>query len=67
MAGRLEFTPAESPLVTLLVLATVAAVITQTSERPAITGVVQSDAGKPLKGATVFISTAAPRKGVGVL
>jgi hypothetical protein len=50
----------------LLVLA-VAAAGTHAQERPSITGVVQGDAGKPLKGATVFISTAAPRKGVGVL
>nr|AHZ45658.1 dioxygenase [uncultured bacterium] len=32
-----------------------------------LTGVVQDAAGKPLAGATVFIRTAAPRKGVGVL
>jgi hypothetical protein len=50
----------------LLILASVAAGA-HGQERPAIAGVVQNDAGKPLPGATVFISTAAPRKGVGVL
>ena len=35
--------------------------------RPAITGVVRDDKGHPLAGATVFVRTAAPRKGVGVL
>ena len=35
--------------------------------KPAITGVVQDDKGRPVAGATVFVRTAAPRKGVGVL
>jgi hypothetical protein len=35
--------------------------------RPNLTGIVQDDKGKPLAGATVFISTAGPRQGVGVL
>jgi hypothetical protein len=32
-----------------------------------LTGVVTDKAGRPLPGATVFVRTAAPRKGVGVL
>jgi hypothetical protein len=36
-------------------------------ERPTLTGVVQDDRGRPLVKATVFIRTAAPRQGVGVL
>ena len=32
-----------------------------------LTGMVQDDSGKPLSNVTVFIRTAAPRKGVGVL
>jgi hypothetical protein len=35
--------------------------------RPALTGVVQDGSGKPLANATVFIRTAAPRQGVGIL
>jgi hypothetical protein len=34
---------------------------------PSLTGVVRDEMGKPLAKATVFIRTAAPRKGVGVL
>jgi hypothetical protein len=37
------------------------------AERPTLTGVVQDDNGRPLAKATVFVRTAAPRKGVGVL
>jgi hypothetical protein len=51
----------------LIVLTLVGVYCTQDQLRPSIIGVVEGDAGKPLKGATVFISTAAPRKGVGVL
>lgn len=32
-----------------------------------LAGVVQDDQGHPLVGATVFISTAGPRQGVGIL
>jgi hypothetical protein len=32
-----------------------------------LTGVVRDDGGRPVAGANVFISTAAPRKGIGVL
>jgi hypothetical protein len=34
---------------------------------PALTGVVQDEMDQPLARATVFIRTAAPRQGVGVL
>ena len=37
------------------------------ADRPTLTGVVRDDAGRPLTGATVFVRTAAPHKGVGVL
>ena len=36
-------------------------------ERLTLTGVVRDGEGRPLAGATVFVRTAAPRKGVGVL
>ena len=46
----------------------VAALITQLPAKGAtVTGVVKDDSGRPLAKATVFIRTAAPRKGVGVL
>ena len=32
-----------------------------------LTGMVRGESGKPIAGANVFISTAAPRQGVGVL
>jgi hypothetical protein len=35
--------------------------------RPTLTGVVKDASGQPLASATVFIRTAAPRHGVGVL
>jgi hypothetical protein len=34
---------------------------------PVLTGVVQDEKGRPVAAATVFIDTAGPRKGVGVL
>ena len=34
---------------------------------PMLSGTVVDEAGKPIAEATVFIRTAAPRKGVGVL
>jgi len=40
---------------------------TKPNDRSALTGVTQDDKSKPLAGATVFISTAGPRHGVGVL
>jgi|GraSoiStandDraft_16_1057320.scaffolds.fasta_scaffold47036_3 hypothetical protein len=40
---------------------------TKPNDRSALAGVAQDDKGKPLAGATVFISTAGPRHGVGVL
>jgi hypothetical protein len=35
--------------------------------RPTLTGEVRDGAGRPLAGATVFVRTAAPKRGVGVL
>jgi hypothetical protein len=32
-----------------------------------LTGMVRDESGKPIAGASVFISTAAPRQGVGLL
>ena len=43
------------------------AVVTQPAAPTTLTGIVKDDAGRPIAGANVFISTAAPRKGVGVL
>jgi hypothetical protein len=43
------------------------AVATQAAPATNLTGVVRDEAGRPIAGADVFISTAAPRKGVGVL
>jgi hypothetical protein len=37
------------------------------SKGPTLSGVVEDATGRPLPKATVFIRTAAPRKGVGVL
>src|SRR6266496_2855775 len=34
---------------------------------PKLTGTVLNEAGKPLSGASVFIYTAAPKEGVGIL
>ncbi len=46
----------------------VAFAVTQSSTAgPTLSGVVRDDAGGPISVATVFIRTAAPRKGVGVL
>ena len=36
-------------------------------DRPTLTGTVNDAQGRPLAKATVFIRTAAPRQGVGVL
>jgi hypothetical protein len=35
--------------------------------RPTLTGIVRDDSGRPLAKATVFVRTAAPRHGVGIL
>jgi hypothetical protein len=43
------------------------AVVTQVPSPTTLTGTVRDEAGRPVAGANVFISTAAPRKGVGVL
>jgi hypothetical protein len=45
----------------------VAASLTASPQLLNLTGTVQDTAGQPLANATVFIRTAAPRKGVGVL
>jgi hypothetical protein len=42
-------------------------VAAQTPSPAILTGAVRDQTGKPIAGATVFISTAAPSKGVGVL
>lgn len=39
----------------------------QSAEKPDLSGVVKDEAGKPLPGATIFIYTAAPKDGPGVL
>ena len=36
-------------------------------DRPTLAGVIQDDKGTPVAGASVFIRTAGPRQGVGVL
>jgi hypothetical protein len=43
------------------------AIVNQTASPTTLTGVVRDEVGRPVVGASVFISTAAPRKGTGVL
>ncbi len=43
------------------------AALAPTPDRPDLKGVVQDTAGRPLARATVFIRTAGPRKGIGIL
>ena len=43
------------------------AVVTQPASPTTLTGIVQDDAGRPIAGANVFLSTALRRKGIGVL
>jgi hypothetical protein len=43
------------------------ALVADPADRPDFSGVVQDDKGRPLAKATVFVRTAGPRKGVGVL
>ena len=43
------------------------AIVNQTTSPTTLTGVVRDEMGCPVVGANVFISTAAPRKGSGVL
>jgi len=50
-----------------LLLVALAADPAPAAERATLTGVVKDDQGRPRVGATVFIRTAAPRVGVGVL
>jgi hypothetical protein len=42
-------------------------IATQPASTTTLTGTVRDDIGRPVAGANVFISTAAPRKGIGVL
>src|SRR4051812_16331764 len=37
------------------------------ASRPRLSGMIQNEAGEPVKGARVFIYTAAPKEGIGVL
>jgi peroxiredoxin/uncharacterized GH25 family protein len=62
-AARLTLVPI---LVSFLLLATSAAPV-QVGKRPTLRGVILDDEAKPVKGARVFIFTAAPKEGVGVL
>ncbi|QDV37525.1 hypothetical protein [Tautonia plasticadhaerens] len=43
------------------------AAVAQVASPGPLSGTVQDDQGRPVAGATVFVSTAAPRQGVGVL
>jgi hypothetical protein len=45
----------------------VLAALAQSPPPTEITGTVRDEQGRPIAGASVFISTAAPRQGVGVL
>jgi hypothetical protein len=56
-----------SQLATLSALVLTPVQLGATDNSPTMTGTVCDEAGKPLSGASIFISTAAPRKGVGVL
>jgi hypothetical protein len=49
----------------LLVCASLA--VQTASAKNTLTGMVRNEAGRPLRHANVFISTAAPRQGTGVL
>jgi hypothetical protein len=50
-----------------LLLTILLTIVTQPASTTTLTGTVPDDTGRPVAGANVFISTAAPRKGVGVL
>jgi hypothetical protein len=54
-------------LSTFAVFVVLAAAASAEDQKPRLAGTVQDSDGRPLKGATVFISTAAPRVGLGVL
>jgi hypothetical protein len=45
----------------------VLAIVNQIASPTTLSGAVRDEAGRPVAGANVFVSTAAPRKGVGVL
>lgn len=51
----------------LFLIAVTAAHAAASPDQLAITGTIQDEKGQVLSGAHVFISTAAPRQGVGVL
>jgi hypothetical protein len=51
----------------LALLLAVAISADRPSKGPTLAGVVQDRSGRPVPRATVFVRTAAPRKGVGVL
>jgi protocatechuate 3,4-dioxygenase beta subunit len=51
----------------LVTLATLILATTQAASPETLTGTVQDERGQPIANANVFISTAAPRQGVGVL
>jgi hypothetical protein len=54
-------------LLTLAVFTCSAMLAGTADDRPTLAGVIQDDKGKPVAGASVFISAAGPRQGVGVL
>ncbi len=43
------------------------AMVGQIASPTTLAGVLRDESGHPIVGATVFVSTAAPRKGIGVL
>ena len=51
----------------MLGLLAAVALAAEPAPKPSLTGTVRDDAGRPLANATVFIRTAGPRHGVGVL
>jgi peroxiredoxin/uncharacterized GH25 family protein len=71
MSRRLEFSRVVSVCgaVSLLVLGAVNTLhaATTTSARPDLTGVITGENGDGLSGATVFIYTAGPKEGIGIL
>ena len=49
----------------LALILTLASPAARAAEAATLAGVVQTDKGKPLAGARVYVSTAGPRKGAG--
>jgi len=60
---------AQDAAVLVVIVATHAAFAaeTESQNRPALTGVVQDQKSQPVAGATVFIYTAGPKDGPGIL